>query len=122
TTATRTESDLADRLAEHLSKQGHATHRWRIRPARELRDLLTDIYDETTRTLYEANGTATRNSVRTLIGQLLDYRRHIPVADLKVAALLPTRLSDDLLDLIHSVGATCTWPTRAGHFDEAPPP
>jgi hypothetical protein len=95
-TATRRESELVSRYRAFLTAQGHAVKRWRLRPAGELLPLLTDIYNETTAELYEAKGTAVRNSVRLAIGQLLDYRRHIDVSILKLSLLLPSRPSDDV--------------------------
>jgi 5-methylcytosine-specific restriction protein A len=116
-TATRRESELVARYREFLVEQGHAIKRWSLRPAGELLPLLTDLYDETTKELYEAKGTAVRNSVRLAIGQLLDYRRHIDVPELKLSLLLPTRPSDDLLKLIESVEMGCVYEVTAGEYE-----
>jgi hypothetical protein len=117
----RREATLTDAFSEHLRSRGHQLHRWRIRPAGELRTLWTDIYDSTTKTLYEAKSSATRDAVRNLVGQLLDYKRHIDVPDLNTAALLPSQPSADLLNLIHSVGAACVWRTAKRDFVRSEP-
>ena len=95
--------------------------RWKLRPPGETRPLLTDPYDETTRELFEAKGTATRVAVRAAIGQLLDYRRHIPVEDLRLTVLLPHRPSSDLVALVLSCGMTCTYEDEPGVFQRAVP-
>jgi hypothetical protein len=78
--------------------------RWAIRIDEATSPLLTDIYDEHTSTLFEAKGSESRDAVRQAIGQLLDYRRHIPVAHFQSALLLPAAPSQDLQALISDVG------------------
>lgn len=89
-TSTRRESVLTTRLEASLGAMGHELHRWRLRPAGELQFLYTDTFDATTRTLYEAKSSANRAAIRSLIGQLLDYRRLIDVQGLNLAALVPS--------------------------------
>lgn len=88
--------------------------RFEVKPAGHLKALLTDIYDVGTKTLHEVKASARRDDIRMAVGQLLDYRRHIDVPDLRLAILVPDRPSADLIDFAHSVGAGCTWelPTR----------
>ncbi|MFF1658096.1 hypothetical protein [Streptomyces sp. NPDC058255] len=38
------------------------------------------------------------------IGQLLDYRRHVPPKDARLVVVLPERPEDDLAGLIESAG------------------
>ncbi|MFE2520437.1 hypothetical protein [Streptomyces mirabilis] len=54
--------------------------------------------------LYELKGSSSRNAVRMAIGQLLDYRRHVPPKDARLVVVLPERPEDDLADLIESAG------------------
>lgn len=117
----RRESALTAAFHAHLRAMGHDLCRLKIQPLGELRPLFTDTYDRTTNTLYEAKSSATRRSVRQLIGQLIDYRCHIQQPALRVCALLPTEPSADLLALIHSIGASCTWPSSAGQWTLAEP-
>lgn len=76
----------------------------------------TDLYDVTADELYEAKGTATRDAIRRAIGQVFDYRRHIPRPAVNVAVLLPHRPSDDLLDLLLSVAIACVYEESSGDF------
>ncbi|MER5322883.1 restriction endonuclease [Streptosporangium roseum] len=111
-TALRRESELVSRYSKHLSERGHKVRRWQLFPAGGIRPLWTDIYDETIQELYEAKGTTTRDTIRLAIGQLFDYRRHLPEEirnQVKLAVLLPSRPSDDLLDLLISLKISCIY-------------
>jgi hypothetical protein len=116
TTATRREGELVDRYIE-WSGPAETFSRWRLRPPGELRSLLTDIYSETQNVLYEAKGTATRGAVRTAVGQLLDYRRHIDQVDLRLAVLLPHFPSEDLIDFVTGVGIVVVAEQPGGGFE-----
>ena len=108
-TALRREAELVGRYETYLQGLGHDVGRWRIRPAGELWTLVTDTYDATDEILYEAKGSTTRDAIRRAIGQLFDYRRHIDVDGLELAVLLPSRPSDDLLDLLSSLDIVCVY-------------
>jgi hypothetical protein len=56
--------------------------------------LFCDLFDKTTRTLYESKGTVTRAAVRMAIGQLADYARLVDPRPQRVS-LLPERPRDD---------------------------
>jgi hypothetical protein len=120
TTASRRESELVDRYME-WSGWSETFSRWRLRPPGELRSLWTDIYSETQNVLYEAKGTATRSAVRTAIGQLLDYRRHIDRDGLRLAVLLPHIPSDDLIEFVTGLGITVVAEQPGGGFEEVTP-
>ncbi len=65
--------------------------------------LVIDGYDPEADMLIEAKASASRQDIRMAIGQLLDYRRHLaPLAQMVV--LLPEAPSDDLVDLLRSLG------------------
>ena len=83
-----------------------------------MRDLLTDLVDQTTNVLYEAKGAATREAVRMALGQLLDYSRHVP-GNPKLAVLLPARPADDLLDLLGRHGVSCVYELAPSEFATA---
>jgi hypothetical protein len=102
------------RYRRYLERQGLVVRSRLIRPPGEARPLRTDLYIETTDELCEAKGVTTRNSVRNVVGQVLDYRRHVTAKSLSV--LLPTRPSSDLLAFIHSVGIACVYEESAGTF------
>lgn len=61
-----------------------------------------DAYDADTNTLLEAKSSASRQDVRMAIGQLFDYQRHV-AKGARLAVLLPTGPSDDVLDLLRSL-------------------
>jgi hypothetical protein len=115
--ATKREAQLVARFEEHLKQLGHKTLRYRIRPPGELRDLLTDTYDETAHELYEAKSAPTRDALRRAVGQLLDYRRHMPEPDaLKLSILSEARPSDDLLAFVGSLNIDCVYETQPGTY------
>lgn len=100
-TAVRRESQLVEDFV--ASQAGHEFSRWAITMPKES-PLLTDVYDETDRVLYEAKALSGRSDVRMAVGQLYDYRRHVDVEDLRCAVLLPDRPRADLRDLLQSAG------------------
>lgn len=112
--AVQREAELVDRFTKSLLKVGHKVGRYRIRPAGSTYSLWTDIADMTDMILYEAKGVTTRESVRMALGQLLDYRRFVGPNGARL--LLPSRPSDDLIDLIHGLDVGCIYETRRGTF------
>lgn len=97
-TAVRRESLLVDEFV--ASQSGHEFSRFAIKLPEDRSPLLTDIYDETDRVLYEAKALAGRSELRMAVGQLYDYRRHVGVRDLRCSVLLPERPSADLRDYL----------------------
>ncbi|GAA3866441.1 hypothetical protein [Streptomyces lannensis] len=97
----RREGELVTAFAAHLAAAGHKTHSFQITIKGEPGALTPDLYDATDHALYEAKGLTTRANIRMAIGQLADYRRHIPGPQiLRVAVLLPSEPSEDLKDLL----------------------
>jgi hypothetical protein len=117
--AVRREAALVERFLDHLARQGHQAGRWRLRPPGELRYLYTDIFDHSENVLYEAKAAATRDNVRMAVGQLLDYRRHLPTTP-GLAVLLPSSPSSDLIDLLTDLGIKCVYEEGENIFREAP--
>jgi hypothetical protein len=115
TTAIKREAELVGRYQDHLEGLGRTCVRFRIRPPDELRDVYTDLFDQTDNVLYEAKGNATREAVRMALGQLLDYSRHIKPAP-QLALLLPAALSTDLLDLMHRYNIRVVYEASPGNF------
>jgi 5-methylcytosine-specific restriction protein A len=120
TTAKRREAELVDR---YMSWVGPAQRfrRWKLTPRGELRPLLTDIYSETDNVLFEAKGTAVRASIRSAIGQLFDYQRHIDREGLSLAVLLPHRPSQDLEELILGLGIAVVYESPGDGFAQIRP-
>ncbi|MFD8325216.1 hypothetical protein [Streptomyces lydicus] len=97
----RREGELVTAFAEYLAAAGHKTHSFQITIAGEPGTLTPDLYDATEHVLYEAKGLTTRSNVRMAIGQLADYRRHIPESEsLRVAVLLPSAPTPDVQQLL----------------------
>lgn len=101
----RREAMLMLALEEQLRAQGHTARRFRVRPPGSASSMVTDTYDATTGCLYEVKATSDRTAVRMALGQLLDYRRHLPDVR-ECAILLPERPADDLVVVAHDVGDT----------------
>jgi len=100
-------------FAAFLQRAGHDVCRLQLRPDGEAAPLFCDIFDKTTRTLYEAKGTVTRPAVRMAIGQLLDYGRFVE-QPFNHAILLPEAPRPDLLALAASQDVTVVWPSSDG--------
>ncbi|MEU3613127.1 hypothetical protein ABZ725_12580 [Streptomyces sp. NPDC006872] len=106
---TRREAELSDRFLAFLKGEGHAVDRFKIRIKGLTSTFWTDLYDATDNVLYELKGSSSRNAVRMAIGQLQDYRRHIPPKDAQLVVLLPERPVDDLAELVESAGMTLVY-------------
>lgn len=117
--AIRREAELVRRYREHLQGLGLVVRSRRIRPPGEANSLRTDLYVESTDELCEAKGVTTRETVRSAVGQVLDYRRHLQPKSL--AVLLPTRPTDDLVAFMHSVEISCVYEERRGVFKRLDP-
>ncbi|MFF8928734.1 hypothetical protein ACF1AO_15825 [Streptomyces longwoodensis] len=111
----RREGELVNAFTAHLEAAGHKTHSFQITIKGEPAALTPDLYDATDHALYEAKGQTTRANIRMAIGQLADYRRHIPNgSSLRVAVLLPSEPSDDLRDLLGKENVELVYQTEDG--------
>lgn len=102
--AQKREQALVNAFQQVLEGRGHEVDRFAITPPGNSHVLLSDIHDATDSVLYEAKAEATRNNVRTGLGQMLDYRRGVIVKSCRM--LLPAKPADDLLELLadHDIG------------------
>ncbi|MGX1884437.1 hypothetical protein [Streptomyces sp. NPDC055287] len=105
----RREAELSGRFLNFLEAQNHDVARFDIRIKGLTSVLLTDLYDATDNVLYEIKGQNDRRAVRSAISQLIDYRRHIPPRDARLAVLLPERPHEDLRHLVESVGMALVY-------------
>ncbi|WP_446048396.1 hypothetical protein [Streptomyces albidoflavus] len=111
----RREGALVKEFRAHLAAVGHTSHSFQITIAGEPGALTPDLYDETDHVLYEAKGQTTRPNVRMAIGQLADYRRHIPNPEnLRVAVLLPSEPTDDVKALLSEQQVHLVYRTEDG--------
>ncbi|MFJ9088731.1 hypothetical protein ACIRL3_40615 [Streptomyces sp. NPDC102384] len=115
-TVHRREGLLCTAFEEFLESQGHVCKSFQITVPGEPGTFTPDLYDATDNVLYEAKGLTTRNNVRTAIGQLLDYRRHIKdVPDgMRLAVLLPDEPTPDVRALLESLGIALVTRTPEG--------
>ncbi|GGU84478.1 hypothetical protein GCM10010260_16920 [Streptomyces filipinensis] len=97
----RREGELVKAFLAHLAAAEHKTHSFQFTVKGEPNVLTPDVYDATDHVLYEAKGLTTRANVRMAIGQLADYRRHVPERKtLRVAVLLPSAPTPDVQELL----------------------
>lgn len=108
------QSQLRNEYLEELTTRGHKVYAYQIKVAGTTTTLTTDLYDATEHELYSVRGESSREEVRTAIGQLKDYVRHIKPRPTLVA-LLPERPQDDLLDLLHVEGISVTYQDGNGY-------
>jgi hypothetical protein len=112
-TAERREQKLVRDFVASLENQGHEICRLQLRPPSEPAPLFCDLYDKTTKTLYEAKGTIARNAIRMAIGQLADYVRLVKPTPQK-ALLLPQEPREDLCSLLAGEGIAIVWRSGDG--------
>lgn len=123
TEAERTESLLVERLIQFLEEKNCTLKRWKLKaggPGGAV--LYTDPYFIENKELFEVKSDSSRQSIRMAIGQLFDYRRFIPVEGLKLTILVPSRPSDDLINLIHGLDMDCIYENKEGRFTREPRP
>jgi len=104
----RQERKMALNYASYLKELGRSVVRHRVILPDDPVPLLTRLYTTTTDTLTETRCDATREAVRSAIGQLLDLKRIFTTAKLEL--LLPVTPRPDLMELLHSQGITVVWP------------
>lgn len=117
--STRREQTLLLEFVEFLEAGGSRAERLKITPPGEARSLYTDLYDPKRGILYEAKGSVAREAIRMLIGQLADYRRFVDPMP-AVAALLPERPREDLLELLQREGIAVVYRDSSEGFVELP--
>jgi hypothetical protein len=105
----RREQKLVHAFSARLERDGHDVCRFQFLPEGEAAPLFCDLFDKTTRTLYEAKGTVTRNAIRMAIGQLADYGRFVDEPR-SLVILVPEEPRADLIALAASQGVGVTWP------------
>ena len=113
--ALRREAQLVKSFDAHLQHLGHQTGRFKLRSRQTVRPMWTDLFDQTDSILYEAKGSASRVNIRLAIGQLYDYRRFI-AQDVDLAVLIPSKPSQDMVELLASLSIGCVWREPDGSF------
>lgn len=105
----RREAQLVSSYARHLRAHGHEVSRAQIMQPGEARSAFIDLMDLTENRLIAVRPNVTRESIRFVIGELLDFRRHFSPTPMLVA-LVPERPRDDLVDLCSSLCIEVVWP------------
>ncbi|MFD9123501.1 hypothetical protein [Kitasatospora sp. NPDC059571] len=110
------ERALVGAFTAHLHELGHTTGRLNLPLPGGTNHALVDLFDNTTQTIYEAKSSASRASVRTAIGHLMDFRwRHGGSAGMGI--ILPSAPYEDILDLCSSLDIEVVWPdATTGRF------
>jgi hypothetical protein len=85
----------------------------------ERHSLVTDTYDVTAGTLYEAKSGTDRATVRLGVGQLFDYLRFMPQATTG-ALLLPAEPSADVKQLVQHCGFRLVYRQLGSWVDSIP--
>lgn len=99
--------------ARHLNGLGREVVTAQVRVKGETWVARVDLLDATENRLIEVKHSATRQSVRTAIGALMDYRRFFhPTPTLTL--LVPAAPREDLLDLCASLCIEVVWPNYGG--------
>jgi hypothetical protein len=111
--ARRHELELVHAFKGWLEDRGAVTCGLVIPYAPERRNLRADLYLPDVATLVEAKASASRESVRTAIGQLLDYRRWIEPRP-RLCLLVPTEVPPDMVSLLDSLSIGTAWPGGPG--------
>jgi hypothetical protein len=114
-TADLRQAELRDQYLTELTKQEHQVSAYQIKIAGTTTTLKTDLYDATEHELYSVRGESSREEIRTAIGQLKDYVRHIRPRNPKLSVLVPERPQDDLLDLLHTEGIDLVYRDGTGY-------
>ncbi|MFF8730274.1 hypothetical protein ACF073_27905 [Streptomyces sp. NPDC015171] len=109
------QSDLREAYLKGLAEQGHKVYAYQIKIAGTTTILTTDLYDATTHELYSVRGESSRDEVRTAIGQLKDYVRHIRPENPRLVTLLPGKPQDDLASLLRTEGIDLVYRDDSGY-------
>ncbi|MFF3819938.1 hypothetical protein ACFYYD_25665 [Streptomyces bluensis] len=109
------QSDLREQYLKELVEQQHRVIAYQIKIAGTTTILKTDLYDATVHELYSVRGESSREEVRTAIGQLKDYVRHIRPRNPKLSVLLPEKPQEDLLNFLHTEGIDLVYQHDTGY-------
>ncbi|MFD5011802.1 hypothetical protein [Streptomyces chartreusis] len=113
------QSDLRDQYLDELKKQQHEIFAYQIKIAGTTTILKTDLYDATEHELYSVRGESSREEVRTAVGQLKDYVRHIRPRNPKLSVLLPEKPQEDLFNFLHTEGIDLIYQDATGYTRRA---
>lgn len=118
--ARRRELELVHALRDWLDDQLGLTATGLLIPyAPESRNLRVDLFVSQPPLLIEAKSSASRESIRLAIGQLLDYQRWVAPQP-ELAMLVPTEPAEDMLELLQALGIGAIWPSGRSFVFQPP--
>ena len=104
------EAELVRQYVEWLRAEAEFDHHYLY-----AEKLFTDIFDRSRWRLVEAKVHSDRNTVRTAVGQLFDYKRFYARTP-SLGVLLGSKPSPACLAFLNDCGVTTVWRTPAGRF------
>ncbi len=110
---TAPEAKLVDDYVEWIGRASRFGHLY-LRTAR----LFTDLLDRTFWRLIEAKATSDRRTLRTAVGQLMDYRRFFRRGP-SLGVLLPNQPTGSDLEFLGAYKITAIWRTPSGRFSDS---
>ena len=117
----RKESKLVTEYKEFREKNNlEELQSLKIKIVGETHPLKTDGWIEGTKSLIEAKSTSSRTTIRTGIGQLLDYRFQLKEQGFEIEdmyLLLPTKPRDNILALLKSLGIKLVYKSGKEFID-----
>lgn len=120
----RRESQLRDAYARWARNQGADVSGGRIHLPGRRTELIVDLFDASSGRVIEAKSSSSRMHVREAIGQVLEYAFLMTRAlgkPIRPAILTPSRPTQEMCDLLFSLGITAIWGGNES-FHEATPP
>jgi hypothetical protein len=106
------EAKLVDEYVEWMNRPGSFEH-----PYLQAGRLYTDLFDRRYWRLIEAKTEIDRFTLRTAVGQLLDYKRFFSRKP-ALGVLLPSRPSESSLEYLTECHVTALWRTPTGRFSD----
>lgn len=107
------EAQLVDEYVAWINAPERFDHRYLPGPR-----LFTDLFDGRYWRLIEAKANIERRTLRTAVGQLLDYKRFFSRKP-SLGVLVPARPSDACLEYLASCKVTAIWRTPRGRFGDS---
>ena len=107
------ERALIGRYTEWIGRSDLFGHRYLPGPR-----LYTDLFIRPLYALIEAKSVIDRRTLRTALGQLLDYQRCFPRHP-RLAVLLPKRPADTMIELFRAKRVAVIWPSRGKTFTDS---
>ncbi len=114
--------DLSEGLEEQLTQEGYSVGHLQVEIQDKTDTLLSDLYNESNNTLYEAAGSTSREAVRSALAQLLDISRYLRSLEhahpLQLMMLTPELPDEDIRALLDEHDVGIIYRNHEGGFSE----